>query len=160
MERDTYQSDTVRPDRQTQALDRSTKGWEETSRATAGQLGREMNEQANLHTGGNSVWERDRSDRQKDCQRVSWTDKRTTQETHNERVLSGGPQEGINSRTVSRNQKSLSLRHFGRVPAPGLALQLISAGPLKFQAGPGRPPRLSSELPKFALYIQEGSVFF
>lgn len=28
-----------------------------------------------------------------------------------------------------------------------------------FQAGPGRPLRLSSELPKFTLYIQEGSVF-
>lgn len=46
------------------------------------------------------------------------------------------------------------------VPEPGLALQLISVGPLMFPAGPGRPPRLSSELPKFTLYIQEGSVFF
>lgn len=81
----------------------------------------------------------------------------------------GPPRRPLDHRAPRAARKGLRSVHFPGtgglsraplgVPAPGPALQLISAGPLMFPAGPGRPPRPGSRLPKFTLYIQEGSVF-
>lgn len=87
---------------------------------------------------------------------VRRTGKATTQENPRPKGPLWSSKKGLTA-VVSRNRRSLSGTSQRPRARPGPSTDIGGASHVPGQ--PGRPPSLSSELPKFTLYIQEGSVF-